>query len=177
MTTIIARKNPNGTVDLGADSQSTAGNGTRHTTKITHVNGQFHIGVAGRARYGDILEYAEVPHLHPSDLESSAFDAKGWLVTQAVPAWIAAVKNAESVHLEKEDWPNGGALVVLAGRIFEVFSDFTVDEILDFGGIGSGSDYAVGALAAGKPVDKALQIAADLDPYTGGELKVWKGLK
>lgn len=33
------------------------------------------------------------------------------------------------------------------------------------------------AIAAGKSVEKALEIAADLDPYTGGELVVKKGLK
>lgn len=164
-------------MDLGADSQSTAGIVTRHTSKITHVNGQFYIGVAGRARYGDILEYAEVPHIHKSDLGSADFDAKGWLVTQAVPAWISALKSAESTHLDKEDWPDGAALVVLSGRIFEVFPDFTVDEVLEYGGIGSGSYYAVGAMAAGKSVEKALEIAAELDPYTGGELFVRKGLK
>lgn len=144
---------------------------------MTHVNGQFYVGVAGRSRYGDILRYADVPHIHKSDLTSPDFDASGWLTTQVVPAWIAAVKNAESVHLDKEDWPEGTALVVLAGRIFEVFHDFTVDEVLQFGGIGSGSYYAVGAMAAGKSVEKALEIAANLDPYTGGELFVWKGLK
>lgn len=177
MTTIIAKRNPNGTVDLGADSQSTAGNVTRHSKKISHINGQFYVGGGGRARFCDIIEYADVPHIHESDLESEKFDAKGWLVTQAVPSWINSLKNAEQEHLDKEDWPNGVLLVVLAGRIFQVFGDFTVDEILDYGGIGSGSDYAVGALAAGKSIEKALEIAADHDPYTGGELHVLKGLK
>lgn len=135
-----------------------------------------YVGVAGRARYGDILAYTEVPKIHPADLKSEDFDARGWLITEAVPAWIHGVKSAESTHLDKEDWPDGGALVVLAGKIFEVYSDFTVNEVLEFGGVGSGSDYAVGALAAGKSVRKALEIAADLDPYTGGDLIAYKGV-
>lgn len=177
MTTIIARKNADGTVDLGADSQATAGNATRHANKLTHVNEQMYVGVAGRARYGDIIAYTEVPRIHPADLTAGDFDARGWLITEVVPAWIQGVKNAESTHLDKDDWPGGGVLVVLARQIFEIYGDFTVCEIPEFGGIGSGSDYALGALASGKSVQRALEIAAELDPYTGGELIVHKGLK
>lgn len=176
MTTIIAKVTDKG-VDLGSDSQSTAGNTIRHATKVVNVNGQFWVGTAGRARFGDIVEFADVPHIHPAELSGPGFDAKGWLVTQVIPAWIESVKNAEQVHHEKDEWPHGSSLVVLAGRVFEISSDFSVDEILDYGGIGSGSDYAVGAMAAGKGLKDALEIAARLDPYTGGELKVMKGLK
>ena len=110
-------------------------------------------------------------------MESGDFDAKKYLVMEAVPAWVEAVKRASEVHEEKEDWPGGIILAVIEGRIFEIGHDFSVDEFLEYGGIGSGSDYARGAMAAGLDAKAALKIAADLDPYTGGELHVKKGLK
>lgn len=179
MTTIIAKVNEkSGTIDMAWDSQATAGPRTYHTDKVVTVNGQFRIGVAGHARYGDILQYAGgVPHIHDSDLEDESFDARGWLITQAVPAWIRALKEAEKEHLEREDWANGVALIILAGRIFELGRDFSVTEDLEYGGIGSGSSYAIGAMAAGKSVEAAIKIAAEHDPGTGGRLQVERGIK
>lgn len=178
MTTIIAAKRPNGTVDLGADSQSTGASAT-HVNKLAEINGQFHIGVAGRTRYGNLLKYIDVPELHAAEHETGNYDAFGYLITKVVPAWVKGLDNQfDKIPDQKDDWPDGVALVVLQGRIFQVHHDFTVTEaIRDFDGIGSGSDYALGALASGKSVDKALEIAADLDLWTGGELVVWKGLK
>lgn len=176
MTTIIAKHEANGTVTLGADTQATGAQVT-HTPKIAHINGQFHVGGGGRARYCDIIEFSDTPHIHESDLASPKFNPKKWLVTVALPAWIDALRQAEHAHRDKEDYPRGVLLVVLAGRIFEVGSDFSVVEHLEFGGIGSGSDYALGALAAGKSVQQALEIASELDVYTGGKLDVIKGLK
>lgn len=178
MTTIIAKRESNGTVTLGADSQST-GAGTSHVHKVSKVNDQFHIGVAGRTRYGNMLPYIDVPELHSAEYETGNYDAFAYLITQVVPAWVTGLeKQFGGIPKQKGDWPNGIVLVVLNGRIFKVHHDFTVTEAdREFDGIGSGSDYALGAIAAGKTVEKALEIAADLDLWTGGELKTWKGLK
>lgn len=176
ITTIIAKRETNGTVTLGADSQATGVN-VSHTPKIAHINGQFYVGGGGRARYCDIIEFADTPPIHEADLESLGFNPKRWLVTVAVPAWIEALRTAEHGHLDKEDYPHGVLLVILSGRIFEVDGDFTVVEHLEYGGLGSGSKYALGALAAGKTVEKALEIAAELDLYTGGQLDIYKGIK
>lgn len=178
MTTIIAKKNANGTVDLGWDSQSTGGN-THHVEKVAEINGQFHIGVAGRTRYGNLLKYIDVPPLHDSDISTGKYDAFGYLITKVVPAWVDGLKDQfGKIPDQKEDWPDGVALVVLQGRIFQVDFDFTVVEAVgDADGVGSGSRYALGAIAAGKNVEKALEIAAELDVFTGGELHVLKGLK
>lgn len=96
-----------------------------------------------------------------------------------VPAWIEGLEQQFGrIPDQKDDWPDGIALVVLQGRIFEISFDFTVEESdKPYHGIGSGSRYAIGAMAAGKSIKKAIQVAAELDLYTGGELKVLKGLK
>lgn len=178
MTTIIAKRNANGTVDLGWDSQST-GVGTAHSEKVAHKNDQIYVGVAGRTRYGNILRYTDVPSLHPADYATEGFDFAGYLITQVVPAWAENLeKQFKRIPDQKEDWPWGVALVVVGGRIFTVDHDFTVsEEDKGFDGIGSGSGFAMGAMAAGKSVEKALEIAAELDVYTGGKLNVLKGLK
>jgi ATP-dependent protease HslVU (ClpYQ) peptidase subunit len=55
---------------------------------------------------------------------------------------------------------------------------FSITEHLESTGIGSGSDYALGALAAGKSIEKAMEIACQLDSRgTGGQINVIKGLK
>lgn len=179
MTTIIARKNDNGTVDLAWDSRSSGGGATAHVEKVGSVNDQFHIGVAGRTRYGNLLKYIDVPPLHEAEHETGNYDAFGYLITRVVPSWVEGLESQFGrIPDQKEDWPDGVALVILQGRIFEIGYDFTVEESdRDFAGIGSGSRYALGAMAVGKSVKKAIEVAAELDLYTGGELKVMKGLK
>lgn len=142
------------------------------------INGQFYLGVAGYSRHSDILHYAEVPDIHPADLADKDFDARGYLVTQVVPAWLRTLEKMHKIDPQTtDDWPKGSAIIVLAGRVFTTDSIFAVTEHVTNTGIGSGSDYALGAIASGKSVKKALEIAAQLDPGTGGELFVLKGLK
>lgn len=179
MTTIIACKNEDGTVDLGADSLSSGGIGPTKSEKLTEINEQFWVGIAGRTRYSNVLGYISVPEVHRSDFEDPGFDARGYLITKVIPAWVTGLEDSFGrIPEQKEDWPDGVILVVIKGRIFSVCGDFTVTESLgDVMGVGSGADFALGAIACGKSVKKALEIAADLDPYTGGELHVLKGLK
>ena len=176
MTTIIAMKNEDGTVDIAWDSQVTGGNVINHTDKLVTLNDQVHIGLAGRARFGDILQYASLDSAHPAEFTDDTFDPREYLVNCAVPTWIKALREAEHIHKDKEDWADGAALIVMKGRIFELSHDFCITEFLTHGGIGSGSDYARGALAHGASVLEALEIAAELDPFTGGVLNEMKGV-
>lgn len=171
MTTIIAKKNEDGTVTLGWDSQATGGNRIRSSSKVTHINDQMYLGVAGDARFGDILGTTDLDPAHPADFEAEDFDPFYYLARHAVPEWIKALRDAEHVHLEKEDWAGGAALIVMKGRIFEMDGSYSLNEIDDFGGIGSGSGYAAGAIAWGASVLEALEVASQLDPYTGGKLQ------
>lgn len=154
---------------LGADSQATAGNSVSTVNKICRVNGQFRVGFAGDARYGNLLKFADVPTYDERDVESGEFDAERYLVRDVIPEWARVVRLSSEGNLDKDDWPDGVALVVVAGRIFKVSFDFAVVEYLEFGGVGSGAGYAVGALAAGASVGESLEIAKQLDPFSGGE--------
>ena len=164
---------------MGWDSQATGGNSIHKAEKVFGKNGQLYVGVAGRARYGNVLSYLDVPAVHPAEYAAEDFDAMAYLVTEVVPAWVEGLEQQfKKIPDQAEDWPDGVGLVVIHGRIFEVGHDFTVTEAMqDFAGVGSGSDYALGALASGKSVEKALEIAVMLDPYTGGDLNIMKGVK
>lgn len=170
MTTIIAKRNEDGTVDIAWDSQATAGNRKGHADKVEEINEQLHLGVAGDSRFGNILRFAGLDPAHPDEFKKDSFDALEYLVACAVPTWIKALRDAEHLHKEKEDWADGHVLIAMKGRIFMIYHDFSVVEVSSFGGIGSGSSYAMGALANGATVERALEIAAELDPFTGGEL-------
>lgn len=170
MTTIITKLNDNGTVDIAWDSQSTAGNKMRHSEKVMFQNDQFYIGCAGDARWGDIIQTADLDPAHPADFESDDFDVYLYLARHAVPTWIKALREAEHIHLDKDEWAGGAAILVMKGRVFEMDGSYSLNEILTYGGVGSGSGYATGAMAHGASVVEALAIAAELDPFTGGEL-------
>jgi ATP-dependent protease HslVU (ClpYQ) peptidase subunit len=62
-----------------------------------------------------------------------------------------------------------GAIVVTpTGRILELDNSVVPIEIEDsFIAIGSGGNYAMGAMAAGKSAVEAVEIAGRFDPYTG----------
>ena len=176
MTTVVAKKNANGTVDLGWDSLVSPSQGAY--PKVAQVNEQFWFGGAGRLRFLNIVQAAEVPTVHPAEYSAEEFEPLQYLVTAVVPAWMKALKEARSNHPDPdEESPLGTGLVIMKGRIFQVGFDFAVMEAPGHYGIGSGADFALGALASGKSVEKALGIAAELDPYTGGTIRVLKGLK
>lgn len=173
ITTIIAKRNADGTVELGSDTLATGPSGSPQVSKVWNVNGQMYFGVAGTARYGDILQYADVPQAHDKDFEEDGFDVHKYLVTEVVPAWHQALDKAYKYDPDtSDDWGKGSIILVMKGRIFTFDGILSACEHVSYAGIGSGSDYALGALAAGKSVKKALEIAAELDLYTGGELRV-----
>lgn len=170
--TTIAAKVTNGKVKIAWDSQSTLGNEASSTkvNKVVKVNDQFAVGGAGRLRYLNLIQRASVDRIHPHDISQPGFDAEGWIIETLVPTWMKAVKSAwhDTPHEEGDEIPWGTALVVLAGGIYKVGSDFSVLNCGDFGAIGSGSPYARAAMHLGKSAKQAVEIATELDLFTGG---------
>lgn len=175
MTTIAARVSANGKVKIAWDSQSTSGNEASSTSrnKVVKINDQFAVGVAGRVRFSNIVQRASIDRIHPHDILQPYFDAEGWLIETLVPAWMKAVKSAwhDTPAEEGDEIPWGGALVVLAGGIYKIGSDYSVVDCGDFGAIGSGSPYARTAMHLGKSAKQAVEIATQLDLFTGGDAR------
>lgn len=171
--TTIAAKATNGKVKIAWDSQATSGSSATYgINKVVKINDQFAIGVAGYARYANILHRASVNKIHPFDLSQPDFDGYGWLLDEAVPAWMKAVKKEIDNTPDSEgEAPYGSVLVALGSRIYTVGWDFAVVPVDGYGAIGSGSDFAITAMHLGKTAKQAVEIATELDLYTGGNVK------
>ena len=66
----------------------------------------------------------------------------------------------------------GSALCSVNGRVYDLDGHCWVRNRSGLYAVGSGSNFAMGALWAGASVQEALEIAAANDPYTGGQLFV-----
>lgn len=173
MTTIAAKVAPNGKVRIAWDAQVTGSYVSKSMNKVEKINDQFAVGIAGHLRYANILHRTSVNKVHPYDLAQPEFDGYGWILDEVVPAWMKAVRKEAEARPEDEegDLPWGHALIALAGHIYGVGADFSVTPAGEFQAIGSGSPYAVTAMHLGKSAKQAVEIATQLDIYSGGVVK------
>lgn len=171
--TTIAAKASNGKVKIAWDSQATAGSrATYGINKVVKINDQFAVGIAGLLRYANLIHRASVNKIHPFDLSQPDFDGYAWLLDEAVPAWMKAVKKElDNLPGEDDEVPWGFAVVALGGRIYTVGADFAVMPVDEFVAIGSGDKFAITAMHLGKSAKQAVEIATELDLFTGGNVK------
>lgn len=161
MSTILAVQRL-GFVELGWDSLTTAGNEKYEDAggqKVFKKDGLI-FGVAGDVAHGNTVEVAKLPTYNGGD-------ARHWIMKDLVPALRAAF---EERGLDSED----SAMIVVVNQLaFRLAANWAVVKpshgLL---AIGSGGDYAVGAYASKPDMRNAIQVAALLDPYTGGYINV-----
>jgi ATP-dependent protease HslVU (ClpYQ) peptidase subunit len=177
MTTVIAFQGPNFAI-LGADCQITDGDRrilSPSTPKIVKV-GRYLLAVRGDARPGDVLMYSWKPPTYDGS------DPIKFMGKKIVPSIIKAFK-ANSYDFEKEN-AMFGFLIAFAGNVFEIGSDMSISQNIDgLYAIGSGSDYALGALSAAVPtlakpeqaseqILQALAISAKYDINTSAPFQI-----
>jgi ATP-dependent protease HslVU (ClpYQ) peptidase subunit len=177
MTTLIAYQGPDFAI-LGADSQVTDGDKriiSPSTPKIVKLK-KYLLAVSGDCRQGDILTYNWTP---------PAFDGTNpvtFMGRKIIPSIIAAFK------LQGFDYTKEGIsysyLLAFAGNIFEIGDDLSVTQSEDgLYGVGSGSAYALGALAGQLPnlaqpqwaqaqILEALEIASKYDINTAPPFQI-----
>lgn len=166
MTTILGVQHRNG-FTLAADGQTS--NNDRpyfHSDleKIIRV-GHLWVACAGSARFSDVASNIWKPPVYDKTLTPYKY-----LVTKAVPSLRTAIESAGVVLKDEETFQ---MLIGVQGRLFEIASDYTVLANTTYG-IGSGSMYGLGALAAGADIETAIKIASKLDIYTGGKIQIVK---
>jgi hypothetical protein len=86
---------------------------------------------------------------------------------ERLPKWIAGGANPKKA-------PDGEwRCIVISATSCRIYSDDDLHGELSMlpAAIGSGQDFALGALFAGKSAQEAVEIAARLDVMTGGEIK------
>lgn len=167
MTTLIMRQTDKD-VELGWDSQMTRANeATSLVAPKVFVNGGLVLGVTGLTRAVDLLETTEFSAYDP------ALSPRHWLIKVFTPALQEALAAQPYLMSDEGTLEGWGFMVVVAGQAFQFDSMYNPAQNSDgLYTMGSGGDYARGALAVGASVLEALEAAARVDPYTGGKLTV-----
>ena len=164
MTTIIGMQKDDHCI-LAADSRTTtdAGRPFSHATvtKITK-KGKWLVAGAGTTMPCDTIQHIWKPPTLPVRKDLYTF-----MITDVVPSIRNCLKDNGYVASTDSDDYDFLFLIAVNGTIYEIDDSYSVF-LRDDGlyGIGSGSSYAVGALAQGASWRKALQIAAKNDVYT-----------
>jgi ATP-dependent protease HslVU (ClpYQ) peptidase subunit len=168
MTTIVAVQHKDKVV-IGADSLVTASRKYNHPKMVKiSERGGYLIAGAGEVAACDIAQHIWEP---PTPTASDKKDLYHFMIATVIPSLKKAFKDND-YKWDKEDGDEEtkfAFLIAVEGEVFDIADDFAV--CLDdkgFYGIGSGSSLAIGALRTGSTIKDALEIAADIDPYTAG---------
>lgn len=150
-------------VYIGGDSASVSG-WTRRKTAQAKVfrKGPFLIGYTTSFRMGQLLEHQlQIPKQEEGQGDMS------YMVNVFVEAARKLLKERGFAKVEANAESGGQFLVGYHGHLYSIESDFQVGELSDgFDAVGSGSDFALGALAAldklsaTRRIRKALEITA-----------------
>jgi ATP-dependent protease HslVU (ClpYQ) peptidase subunit len=166
MTTVIAIQNNQG-VEMIADSQINA-NGKPYfhsdMVKIVERN-KYLIGIAGRV----IALQAIQNNWNPPALTATYKDSLyKFVITKIVPSLKMFIDDSKIfTDKEKEEGELFSVLIAMRGEVFEIDEDYSVSRREDgVYAIGSGADFALGALMAGADIQSAMHIAATLDVNT-----------
>lgn len=170
MTTIIFKETKSGNVKVAYDSQVSSGwrKAELGFDKVFVNNGMI-FGVAGAVRDANIIKYAPLPSIPDAE-----WDVDKWVVTTLIPAIAGALSgNYATAFVNQQISTENNILVAVRGRVYKLATDLAMVRYPDsVYAIGSGSDYVYGALAAGASIKNALAVAAELDSFTGQELKL-----
>jgi ATP-dependent protease HslVU (ClpYQ) peptidase subunit len=167
MTTIIAVQYEDKVV-MGSDSLVTAHRKFNHPKmeKISKRNGYLIAG-AGEVSACDIIQHLWQP---PTPTVADKKNLYHFMIAKVVPSLKNVFKeNDYNWEDNSFDEKRFSFLIAINGEVFDIGDDFAV--CLDqkgFYGIGSGASIAIGALHTGATMERSLEIASTIDPYTEG---------
>ena len=172
MTTIIGVQYKDHCV-IAADNLVTAGDGRKYLdprmTKISE-RGAFLIAGSGEVQPCDIAQHIWNP---PALTARDKKDIYHFMITKVMPSLRKCLKDNGYNFEEKRDESGFKFLIAVNGQIFDVEDDCSVTMSADgIYGVGSGAEFAMGALDAGAEPLKALEIAAKRSVYTAGPFLV-----
>lgn len=162
MTCIIALKSElNGTITLGSDRQANFGNEKiiLELPKIYPINSEIYVGAAGDLRYSDILKTMQL------DDKISIEDPYQYILKIFVPNMKKCCGDNDYTN------EHGRTIVIYKNNIYTISSDYSILLCKKYYAIGSGEDYAMGALkilesqhiSPYEKVEKALEVASIFD--------------
>lgn len=168
MTCIAAVVGDDGHVYMGGDSAGVSDDsvlslGVGAESKIWESNGIL-FGCCGSFRVAQVIRWQiDFPHYNPKD------DPLGYLTGSFITTLRDSLREHGSLTVWEEDSTEnmgGGVLLGFCGRVFEIFSDFGVGELIhNYGSVGCGSPIAMGSLATTEALKtnpkKRIQIALE----------------
>lgn len=196
MTTILAVQGDDFVV-VGADSQISSFDDNGYATQMgllasdqskVQIAGRFLLGVAGDVRAINIIQHAFTPPSIGKRVSGRNLDR--FITKEFIPELRKRLETegyATSKDGSRDSSPTEATVVVAINAVvFVVDSDFgwTRNDSGIFG-VGTGSTYGLGALAMGargrsmsegdaiRLVKKALRVAEQFDPFTGGPFRVF----
>ena len=166
MTTVIAIQHSQG-VEMIADSQiNSGGQPYFHADMVKIVErGKYLIGIAGRVVALQAIQNSWNPPALTASHKSSLYN---FIITKVVPSLKSFIEDSKIFSdKEKEDDDLFSILIAIKGEVFEIDQDYSVARRSNgLYAIGSGSDYALGALNVGASALQAMEVAASLDVNT-----------
>lgn len=143
MTCIVGIRTDEGAL-IAFDSQSSAGGELtlRRDLKGGVLDDRVAFGYTYSYRYGQIIRYhVTVPPFHGDEHE--------WTIKSLVPAMRKALSEHGWIRTDSDREQSGQCIVGVRNRIFVIESDNAVTEpYLEYCAVGSGREYAMGALTA-----------------------------
>lgn len=158
MTTIVAQEYEDKVLIAFDDKVSGADTSTTVEKVYTNESADIVLGVSGLLSVSQTLRYAKLPRMADED-----WDVDRYVTRKLIPALYRRAG---------EEMEACSVLAVVRDRVYSIAGGSWVRNESGEYAIGSGSKYALGALAAGAPIDEAVQIAGDLDPYTSTNVTV-----
>lgn len=167
MTTIVALQG--GTVaTIGAESYTTYGDRPFFHKDVKKIirSGKWLIAAAGDANACDLITNVWKP---PTPRGNKAMHE--FVATNVIKSLRKML--AENGYQQQPKDDGFDLLLAINGEVFQITNDFTLlRTATGIYGIGSGADYAVGALMAGASVEEAMKIAIKLDINSGGPIQI-----
>ena len=163
MTTIIGVQSTEGCV-IVSDSRVVAdGKVYNHPNMVKAiVNGNYIIGGAGDYRALQVVLHGWTPPLVTAKAKQNLYE---FVINKVAPSLKSTLTEAGIEFTKSSDDDSSkfelSLLIGINGSLFEIDSDFSVAMNKDgLYGIGSGGDYALGALYAGVGAIEAMEVAA-----------------
>ena len=163
MTTIVGVQLEHGCVIVSDSRIAAGGKVYTHSDMVKAVErGSYIISGAGNYRALQVVLHGWTPPMVTAKAKTNLYE---FVINKVIPTLkVALVEAGVDVNKTSDDDDNKfelNLLIAINGTIFEIDSDFAVGmNSTGFYGIGSGGDFAVGALHAGVSTLDAMRIAA-----------------
>jgi ATP-dependent protease HslVU (ClpYQ) peptidase subunit len=162
MTTIVGVENADGCVIASDSRVAEGGKVYTHPKMIKAIErGSYIIGGAGDYRALQVVLHGWQPPLVSAKAKQNLYE---FVINKVAPSLKTTLSEAGIEFIKPSDSDEKfdlSLLIGINGSLFEIDSDFAVTmNDTGFYAIGSGGEYALGALHAGATVLKAMEIAA-----------------